>query len=343
MFCSGILGTRYWMFGCDNADSNDRFKLWTNTSFSTVAPASPSLTVDTSNRVCINTPAAFSTVDWLTVYGTTATYINIGSSAADTNIRGIKFSNAAAAVTGILAHIPNTAGTDSLVTMFVGGGSSTDRHFNLDDDGRLGIGTGATAMVARATFTGNLTQTAANWGLNGVGVRFSAATYTDSSTAAAGTATNAVCHALLRPTFAASNTTVTMTNAATLYVANAPLAGTNTTLTNSYALWIDDGISRFDGNILANGGITMADGQDIVLNTTTGTKFGTAVGQKLSLYGVTPVIQRASAAQAAVATTAATQTTPWGFSTQAQADGIITLINELRAALVALGPIKGSA
>jgi hypothetical protein len=53
--------------------------------------------------------------------------------------------------------------------------------------------------------------------------------------------------------------------------------------------------------------------------------------------------QQASASQAAVSATAATQTTPWGFSTAAQADGIITLLNAIRAALVAHGLIKGSA
>lgn len=52
---------------------------------------------------------------------------------------------------------------------------------------------------------------------------------------------------------------------------------------------------------------------------------------------------RASADQAAVATTAPTNTTPYGFSTSAQAAAIVTLVNELRAALVAVGIIKGSA
>jgi hypothetical protein len=44
-----------------------------------------------------------------------------------------------------------------------------------------------------------------------------------------------------------------------------------------------------------------------------------------------------SAAAASVVTTAATQTTPWGFATQAQADGIVTLVNNLRAEIRALG------
>lgn len=90
-------------------------------------------------------------------------------------------------------------------------------------------------------------------------------------------------------------------------------------------------------------GLTLPDAHDVSLGTSTGTKVGTSVSQKLGLWGATPVVQPASANQAAVSATAATQTTPWGFSTQAQADGIITLLNELRAALVSIGAIKGSA
>jgi hypothetical protein len=53
------------------------------------------------------------------------------------------------------------------------------------------------------------------------------------------------------------------------------------------------------------------------------------------------VIQPAGAAQAAVATTASTQTTPFGFTTTAQADATVTLVNEIRSALVENDPIKG--
>lgn len=65
-------------------------------------------------------------------------------------------------------------------------------------------------------------------------------------------------------------------------------------------------------------------------------------GEKLGFLGATPIVQRAGAAQAAVATTAATSSTPFGYS-EAQANAIVALVNELRAALVANGLIKGSA
>lgn len=61
------------------------------------------------------------------------------------------------------------------------------------------------------------------------------------------------------------------------------------------------------------------------------------------LTGTLPVGMRSGAAQAAVTTTAATSTTPYGFATAAQADAVVTLVNELRATLVAAGIIKGAA
>jgi UDP-N-acetyl-D-mannosaminuronic acid transferase (WecB/TagA/CpsF family) len=75
-----------------------------------------------------------------------------------------------------------------------------------------------------------------------------------------------------------------------------------------------------------------------------GVTVGQTITDKVSFYGVTPVVQRASASQAAVVTTQHTSTTDsFGFATSNQAMSIITLVNELRAALVAVGIIKGSA
>jgi hypothetical protein len=73
---------------------------------------------------------------------------------------------------------------------------------------------------------------------------------------------------------------------------------------------------------------------------------GTCLGQSatdlISFYNATPVVQRSGSAQAAVATTAPTNTTPYGYTTSAQAAAIVTLVNEMRATLVGLGLMKGS-
>ena len=55
------------------------------------------------------------------------------------------------------------------------------------------------------------------------------------------------------PTFAFASVPSTIDNAATLYIASAPLAGTNATITNNYALWVDSGAARFDGPVISTG------------------------------------------------------------------------------------------
>ncbi len=98
--------------------------------------------------------------------------------------------------------------------------------------------------------------------------------------------------------------------------------------------------------------------------TSAGTVIGVTVGRKIGFHGATPTSQRAGAAQAAVtstagasvATTAPTNSSPYGFSQQQATDliarvnqllvdnaALTTLVNELRAANVAKGIIKGSA
>lgn len=96
--------------------------------------------------------------------------------------------------------------------------------------------------------------------------------------------------------------------------------------------------------LLKGGGIlSFGEGTNLSFGTVTGSKIGTSTTQLIGVYGAAPIAQRSGAAQAAVATTASTQATPFGYTTAAQADGIVTLLNELRAWAVAQGWIKGSA
>ncbi len=81
-------------------------------------------------------------------------------------------------------------------------------------------------------------KSASAWGLNGIALQGTAVTYTDSSTAGAGTATNAAIDSVGQSTLAATNSTVTTTNAFGIYLAGAPISGTNQTLTNTSALYI---------------------------------------------------------------------------------------------------------
>ena len=66
-----------------------------------------------------------------------------------------------------------------------------------------------------------------------------------------------------------------------------------------------------------------------------GSQWGGAATEKLSCYGVTPVVQ--AAAITAVNTTAATTTTAFGFTTSTQADALVTAVNAIRVALTNFG------
>ena len=131
-----------------------------------------------------------------------------------------------------------------------------------------------TGSITAATFTGNVsgnvaaayvTVTGAYSGnsnastLTGsLGLRTIASTYTDNVAAASATLANAAVHGIGTPTLAASNLSVTATNAATFFIQGAPTAGTNMTITNPYALFVAAGNAYFAanvtvGNILGNG------------------------------------------------------------------------------------------
>lgn len=76
---------------------------------------------------------------------------------------------------------------------------------------------------------------------------------------------------------------------------------------------------------------------------------GVIMGQSstdlISFHGATPSAQRSGSAQASVSASVSILVSTglgYGFSTQAQADSIVTLVNEIRATLVAKGLMAGS-
>jgi hypothetical protein len=79
-----------------------------------------------------------------------------------------------------------------------------------------------------------------------------------------------------------------------------------------------------------------------IRRTMNGVKICASPSDKLAFYGNTPVAQRAGAAQAA-APAGGTGTTAGAYDSAANRDAMIALVNEMRATLVALGLMKGSA
>ena len=85
-------------------------------------------------------------------------------------------------------------------------------------------------------------------GANGNLITVTASTFTDTATAALGTASLWTGVSIRQPTLAASNV-ITTTDAASLYIESAPVTGLNQTITNKYALLTGSGGHvRFGGN-----------------------------------------------------------------------------------------------
>lgn len=143
--------------------------------------------------------------------------------------------------------------------------------------GKVGIG----AATLTATFDLAAAARSGAAGLDQGWFQSRAATYTDNATAASGTATQFAFHSVFRPTLAATNLTVTTTDAAAVYIANDVAAGTNMTLTRSWALWVDAGNVRLDGG-LAVGELVATSG---IVNVTTGFRIGNAAAAGKFLRG----------------------------------------------------------
>ena len=158
----------------------------------------------------------------------------------------------------------------------------------------------ATQLVSSAAVSFNFTSgaKAGTPATTGSVANWSAQTFTDSATAGSGTATAFVAHGIQRPTLAATNATVTTTDAATFYIANAPAEGTNETITSAWALWTDDGKVRHDLTATvasAAGAVLRGLYLPAVTETVTGsTNITTATGFNLVEIGI-PTLSAASA------------------------------------------------
>jgi hypothetical protein len=160
-------------------------------------------------------------------------------------------------LTGVSSSsITNTSLTSGRVVLSTTAGLQADSA-NLTFNGTT---LSATGFSTTGLSTLVQTVTIGNSSFNGTAV-FAAATpaklyigtgtVTDTTSAIGATnAVGAVSSLAITP-IAATNTSVTYTNAATLYIAGAPSAGTNVTLTNPYALYVAAGDAYFGGTVTA--------------------------------------------------------------------------------------------
>jgi hypothetical protein len=112
-------------------------------------------------------------------------------------------------------------------------------------------------IAANNTFTGQDVFTQATTVTSGASavlddVKVSAATTTLTGTTHVTTAKGFNKVSLYKPTYTDSSS-VTVDQGATLYIEDAPAASGSVTLTNAYALWVDNGLARFDGHLTVEG------------------------------------------------------------------------------------------
>jgi hypothetical protein len=86
--------------------------------------------------------------------------------------------------------------------------------------------------------------------------------------------------------------------------------------------------------------ITLSDTRNLIFNTTTGTKIGTATSQKLSFWNASPIVQPVGATQVAPA---AYSTGAYGLDSNAHMQALYDLIVAMRTVLVNTGLMKGAA
>lgn len=163
----------------------------------------------------------------------------------------------ASAVTGL--KIASAAEGDTLALSVLSTG--TDEDLQLDAKGAgsillngiatgiVDVGNGLTVHGQEITIGSRTVASGASADL--AGVKWSAGTITLTGGTQVTLAQGYL--SLARPTLT-DGSAVTVDTYASLYIANSPAAGGSVTLTNAYAIWVDAGNTRLDGNLTVSGG-----------------------------------------------------------------------------------------
>lgn len=218
-----------------------------------VAPTS--VTVQTANNLA---GGAAGSVPYQSAPDTT-TFLSIGAANRVMTSSGTapQWVTALTGLTGVSSSsITNTSLTSGRLVYSTTGGAQTDSSSLTFNGTTLSAGgystTGLSTLVKTVTignsnFDGSAVFAAATPAKLYIGT----GTVTDTTSAIGATnAVGAISSLAITP-IAATNTSVTYTNAATLYIAGAPSAGTNVTLTNPYALYVAAGDAYFGGTVTA--------------------------------------------------------------------------------------------
>jgi hypothetical protein len=176
-------------------------------------------------------------------------------------------STSTAASTMNLMTAATTSGITKTINLGTGGVTGSITNVNIAPLDSLGTTTVGNNLTVRGRLQTSSNTTLASWTTAGISFNSSAATFTNSN--GTGTISTQVANSFNTPTFASTNA-VTLTNAANLYVSAAPVASTNTTITDSWSVFVAGGESRFDGAMSLTGGVSPRRGPIISLATLVG-------------------------------------------------------------------------
>ena len=98
---------------------------------------------------------------------------------------------------------------------------------------------------------------------DGAAIHVDAFDVTDGTTSASGTAASFRHISIENPRLMATNSSVTTTDASTLYIKGAPAVSTNQTITNAYALFVDSGNVKIDSDLIVGGDIDLEGDIDV--------------------------------------------------------------------------------
>lgn len=135
-----------------------------------------------------------------------------------------------------IAFTSSTTLTNACTVDISGPPTSGNANTNITNPSTLRLGSGNATYISSAS-------------LNYSNIVCLAHTITLTGTTQVTTAAGGVHQLSLGVITVTDSSSVTMDQAATLYIAGAPAAGGSVTITNPYALWVDAGTSRFDGPI----------------------------------------------------------------------------------------------
>jgi hypothetical protein len=178
---------------------------------------------------------------------------------------------------GIPTFSANSATTlTNAATLYIGGSPGAGTNVTITNSWALYVPFG-NVLISNNTNTNRLTLglSAFSSGVmattNGALLSVQAQTITDSSTAASGTVVHGAINAITASTIAATNTSITYTNASSLYISGAPAAGANVAISNPYSIFAAAGLAGFAGGVNTGSG--------------SGSNFGTAAGTPTGTAG----------------------------------------------------------